>query len=123
METVGFIGLGRMGSAMAGNIRRAGYPMVVHDVVEGATRALLEEGANPARSPAEVASHSDIIFTSLPGPKEVEAVALGARARLESWRGSRMALSMWTSRHVGRPSSGGSSLSSARKGLRSSTPR
>ena len=83
METVGFIGLGRMGSAMAGNIRRAGYPMVVHDVVEGATRALLEEGANPARSPAEVASHSDIIFTSLPGPKEVEAVALGAAGILE----------------------------------------
>ena len=48
METVGFIGLGKMGAAIAGNIRKAGYPMVVHDVREAATRPLLEAGARLA---------------------------------------------------------------------------
>ena len=51
MDTIGFIGLGRMGSAMAGNIQKAGYPMVVHDVREEATRPLLEGGARLAGSP------------------------------------------------------------------------
>ena len=77
METIGFIGLGKMGTSMAGNIRQAGYPMVVHDARESATRPLLEAGAKLAGSPAEVASLSDIICTSVPGPKEVEDVALG----------------------------------------------
>ena len=77
METVGFIGLGNMGGGMANNIQKAGYPMVVFDVNEGATRRFLEAGAKLAQSPEEVASLSDVTFTSLPGPKEVEQVAVG----------------------------------------------
>ena len=83
MDTIGFIGLGRMGSAMAGNIQKAGYPMVVHDVREEATRPLLEGGARLAGSPAEVARLSDITFTSLPGPKEVAEVSTGPEGVLE----------------------------------------
>ena len=77
METIGFIGLGRMGSAMAGNIQKAGYPMVVHDAREGATGPFLDEGARLAGSPAEVVSRSDITFTSLPGPAEAKEVVNG----------------------------------------------
>ncbi len=44
METIGFIGLGNMGAGMAGNIQKAGYSMVVHDLREGATRPFLERG-------------------------------------------------------------------------------
>ena len=77
METVGFIGLGNMGGGMAGNIQKAGYPMVVFDVREGATRRFLEAGARLAGSPEEVASLSEVTFTSLPGPKEVEQAAVG----------------------------------------------
>ena len=77
METVGFIGLGNMGSGMSRNIQRAGYPMVVYDIREEMTKPLLEGGARLASSPAEVAEQSDVTFTSLPGPKEVEAVATG----------------------------------------------
>ncbi|MEE3246586.1 MAG: NAD(P)-binding domain-containing protein, partial [Chloroflexota bacterium] len=55
METVGFIGLGNMGGGMAGNIQKAGYPMIVHDINEGATRPFLESGARLASSPADVA--------------------------------------------------------------------
>ena len=86
MESVGFIGLGNMGGGMSLNIQKAGYPMVVYDLREEAARPLLEGGARLANSPAEVSSLSDIIFTSLPGPKEVEAVATGPEGVLEGIR-------------------------------------
>ena len=77
METIGFIGLGILGSPMAQNIQKAGYPMVVYDIREGATKPLLERGARLAASPDEVARLSDVTLSSLPGPREVEEVALG----------------------------------------------
>ena len=78
METVGFIGLGKIGSAVAANIQKAGYPMVVYDIREEATKTLLERGARLAASPSEVARASDVTFTSLPEPKHVENVEEGA---------------------------------------------
>ena len=86
METVGFIGLGKMGSGMAGNIQKAGYPMVVQDVREAATRPLLEGGARLATSPAEVSSQSDVTFTSLPMPRDVEQVLTGQEGVLEGMK-------------------------------------
>jgi len=77
METIGFIGLGNLGTAIAQNIQNAGYPMVVYDIREGATKPLLKEGSRLAGAPDEVASLSDVTFTSLPGPREVEDVTLG----------------------------------------------
>jgi 3-hydroxyisobutyrate dehydrogenase len=77
MTTVGFIGLGNMGAAMARNIGKAGYALVVHDVRAEAARRLADTGARVATSPAEVARQSDVTITSLPGPPEVEAVAAG----------------------------------------------
>ena len=77
METIGFIGLGNLGTAIAQNIQNAGYPMVVYDIREGATKPLLKEGSRMAGAPDEVASLSDVSFTSLPGPREVEDVTLG----------------------------------------------
>lgn len=83
MERVGLIGLGNIGSAMGERIQKAGYPLTVYDVREEAARPLLEGGARLAGSPAEVARASDVILTSLPGPNEVEGVALGPRGILE----------------------------------------
>lgn len=83
METVGFIGLGRMGSAMVRNIQNAGYPMVVHDARKEATGPFVEEGARLAGSPAEVARLSDVTFTSLPGPEEAREVVTGPGGILE----------------------------------------
>ena len=83
METVGFIGLGNMGGGMAGNIQKAGYPMVVFDIREEVVKPFLDGGARLASSPAEVARLSDVILTSLPGPREVEHVATGAEGVLE----------------------------------------
>jgi len=78
METVGFVGLGTIGGVVAENIQKAGYAMVVYDIVPEAAKPLVESGARFAPSAADVARECRVIFTSLPGPREVEAVALGA---------------------------------------------
>ncbi|MBI3330176.1 MAG: NAD(P)-dependent oxidoreductase [Nitrospinae bacterium] len=98
METIGFIGLGNMGGGMAGNIQKAGYALVVYDVREEAMRPFVEREARPARSPAEVARLSDVIFTSLPGPKEVEQVAIGPQGVLEGIKAGGIYVELSTSR-------------------------
>jgi 3-hydroxyisobutyrate dehydrogenase len=74
---VGFIGLGTMGASIALNAMKGGHELIVHDIRREAAEPHLKEGAKWAASPSEVAAASEVIFTSLPGPKEVEAVALG----------------------------------------------
>ncbi len=74
---VGFIGLGTMGANMASNAQRDGHDLVVHDVRREAATSHLEAGAVWADTPRQLAEDSEVIFTSLPGPMEVEAVALG----------------------------------------------
>jgi 3-hydroxyisobutyrate dehydrogenase len=74
---IGFIGLGNMGGPMALNLIKAGHSLVVHDVRRDAAAVHLQAGAAWADSPQAVARASELILTSLPGPKEVEAVALG----------------------------------------------
>ena len=72
---VGFIGIGTMGSHMALNVRKGGHEVVVHDMRESAAGPHLKAGCTWANSAREVAEASDVVFTSLPGPKEVQAVA------------------------------------------------
>ena len=73
---VGFIGLGIMGASLARNLQKAGYDLIVHDLSEQIAQSHISAGATWAASPRELAQQSDIILTSLPGPPEVEAVAL-----------------------------------------------
>ena len=75
-ERVGFIGLGNMGGAIALRLLRAGYPMTVLDVDEDKMRPLVEEGANTASSPRELAGRSTIVIASLQ-TEAVEEVACG----------------------------------------------
>lgn len=72
---VGFIGIGTMGGPMALNVRKGGHDVVVHDVKEAAAGPHLKAGCAWANSVREVAAASDVVFTSLPGPKEVRQVA------------------------------------------------
>ncbi len=74
---VGFIGLGLMGSGISANLQKAGHAMVVHDMRRAAADKLIANGAEWAASPKEVAEASEVVFTSLPGPPEFEAVATG----------------------------------------------
>ena len=82
METIGFIGLGTIGGAIALNLQKAGYPMVVHDISPEAMQPLVDGGAKAAGSAAEVARDSQFVLTSLPSHREVEEVALGPNGLL-----------------------------------------
>ena len=74
---VGFIGLGTMGASIALNAIRGQHALVVHDINPDSAAPHLDMGAAWAATPKDVAAHSDVVFTSLPGPAEVQAVALG----------------------------------------------
>lgn len=80
---IGFIGLGHMGFGMANNILKAGHSLIVYDIKKQLAEPLLKDGASWADTPKDIAASSEIIFTSLPGPKEVEMVALGKNGILE----------------------------------------
>ena len=80
---VGFIGIGTMGGHMALNVRKGGHDVVVHDVREAAAGPHLKAGCTWANSAREVAEASDVVFTSLPGPKEVQLVAEELLARMD----------------------------------------
>src|ERR1700749_4442750 len=80
---VGFIGLGTMGGKMATNIQKAGYKIVVHDLHRQSAGHHLQAGAEWADAPRALAEKSDVIFTSLPEPTDVERVALGADGLIE----------------------------------------
>ena len=94
---IGFIGLGNMGSGMAANLLKGGVELTVHDLRRGAAAPLLEEGARWADTPRELAAQSDIVFTSLPGPREVEAVALGEDGVLSGIKGDAVYIDLSTS--------------------------
>ncbi len=74
---IGFIGLGTMGRHMASNLIAAGHQLVVNDLREEAGKPHLAAGAVWAQTPMQAAEQTEVVFTSLPGPPEVEAVALG----------------------------------------------
>jgi 3-hydroxyisobutyrate dehydrogenase len=86
MATVGFIGLGKMGGPVAGHIQRAGFPMVVFDLREEASRSFEERGARVVDSPRELSRWSDVIITALPMPEDVEQVSCGANGILQGIR-------------------------------------
>jgi 3-hydroxyisobutyrate dehydrogenase len=74
---IGFIGLGTMGARIAANLQKAGYKLIVNDVQKDSAKCHLAAGAEWAETPYEVAKQSEVVFTSLPGPLEVEEVVFG----------------------------------------------
>lgn len=71
LPTVGFIGLGSMGSGMTRNLQAAGYPLVVTDLRREAADDLVDGGADWADTAAQVAARSDLVITMLPTPRHV----------------------------------------------------
>jgi len=75
-KPLGFIGVGRMGSLMAGRLLEAGHALSIFDSDEAAMARLEQRGAIRTRSAAEVASVAETVFISLPTPEIVHSVAL-----------------------------------------------
>ena len=73
----GFIGVGNMGNPMAANMIKAGHQLTVHDLRQESATNLLEMGAEWADTPAGCVAGKDAVFTSLPIPRDVEAVVMG----------------------------------------------
>ena len=79
----GFIGCGNMGNPMASNLIKAGHQLTVHDLRRDAATNLLEAGASWADTPTDAVGGNDVVFTSLPVPRDVEAVVLGENGVME----------------------------------------
>lgn len=80
LPRIGFVGLGVMGTPMAGHLLAAGYPLTVHDLNGDTVRRFSD--AHPAAAVActlaQLAAQADIVITMLPNGRDVERVALGA---------------------------------------------
>jgi 3-hydroxyisobutyrate dehydrogenase-like beta-hydroxyacid dehydrogenase len=83
---LGFIGLGYLGSRIAGRLVAASFPMVVYDRDHAKAAELSASGAKVARDPGELASEVDVILSSLSDDSAVEAVYLGTGNVLRSAR-------------------------------------
>jgi 2-hydroxy-3-oxopropionate reductase len=82
-KKIGFIGLGIMGKPMARNLLKAGYEVVVHDLMAAPVQELTAAGARAGTSPKEVAEQCEVIITMLPNSPEVKEVVLGTNGVIE----------------------------------------
>ena len=91
---LGFIGLGIMGSPMAGHLFSAGFPLCVFDIDPAAAERLRSRFAEltVAESSAAVGASSDIVVTMLPDGREVQRAALGPDGLAETMRAGSMLL-------------------------------
>lgn len=83
MSSLGFIGLGAMGGPIAQNLVSAGHDVTVFDLDDDALQAVAETGATAAASSAEAAADAEVVFLSLPGPDNVEAVVTEIESSLD----------------------------------------
>lgn len=86
----GFIGLGTMGASMAANLQKGiqkdGHTVLVHDVRRESAASHIKNGAVWVDSSAALAAECDVIFSSLPGPVEFDAVSYGESGLLSTIR-------------------------------------
>ncbi len=95
-ERIGFIGLGIMGSGMARNLLKAGFPVRVWNRTASRMDPLVAEGAEAGSSPADVAAHTDIIITCVSDTPDVEEVILGEQGVIHGARAGALVIDMST---------------------------
>jgi len=86
MSKIGFIGLGIMGKPMSKNLLKAGYQLIVYDIVKEAVEEVVVAGAEAASSPREVAERCDKFINMLPNSPHVKEVVLGHDGIIEGAR-------------------------------------
>jgi 3-hydroxyisobutyrate dehydrogenase len=97
LAKLGFIGTGTMGSPIAARLVDAGHELVVTDVQPAATANLEQRGARRVATPREVAQECAGVFSSLPGPAQIRAVALGRDGILAAQRAGLVHVDLSTS--------------------------
>lgn len=93
---IGFIGLGRMGFSLARSLLKNKQKVAVFDVNADAAQKLGAEGAVVAPDIASLCKTADIVFTMLPGPKQVKQVALGDNGIIQHLKPSSIYIDMST---------------------------
>ncbi len=86
IKTIGFIGLGLMGSAMTKNLMAEGFAVRGYDINPDRMREFAARGGTPADSPADAARGADMVMTSLMTAEIVTEVVKGVRGALEAMR-------------------------------------
>jgi 3-hydroxyisobutyrate dehydrogenase-like beta-hydroxyacid dehydrogenase len=96
-KSVGFIGLGIMGSRQAANLAKAGYELTVFNRTrERAEQWAAEHGGHVAGSPREVAERADVVITMVVDGPQVEAMLLGDDGALSGARDNTLFVDMST---------------------------
>jgi 2-hydroxymethylglutarate dehydrogenase len=95
-KRVGFLGLGAMGRPMAEQILKKGIELHVYDPLEAACRPFAERNIPVARTPAEVASASDVVICMLPHPTVLREALLGKDGVIEQARPGTIVIDMST---------------------------
>ena len=94
---IGWIGTGVMGKSMAGHVLKAGYPLTVFNRTKAKADELVAEGAKWAATPAEVAANSDVVFSIVGYPQDVEQVLIGENGALSKLKAGGILCDMTTS--------------------------
>ncbi|MGV8080177.1 MAG: NAD(P)-dependent oxidoreductase [Syntrophales bacterium] len=97
MEKIGWIGTGVMGRSMALHVLKGGHPVSVFNRSREKADELCREGAVWSNTLGEVAARSDIVFTMVGEPSDVEAVILGKEGVLAGTRPGSVIVDMTTS--------------------------
>ncbi|RLB23834.1 MAG: NAD(P)-dependent oxidoreductase [Deltaproteobacteria bacterium] len=97
---IGWIGTGIMGGPMAGHLQAAGHELYIFTRTRDKAELLLKNGAHWCKSPAEVADNSEIVFTMVAFPADVEEVYLGENGIFSIEGSCRILVDMTTSRPI-----------------------
>jgi 3-hydroxyisobutyrate dehydrogenase len=97
MERIGWIGTGVMGKSMCAHIMKKGYSLSVYNRTKDRTKDLCREGAVWLDNSGEVAARSDIVFTMVGEPQDVEEVILGRGGVLDNIQPGAVIVDMTTS--------------------------
>jgi 2-hydroxy-3-oxopropionate reductase len=91
---IGFIGLGIMGKPMAKNLLKAGYELVVYDIIAAPVKEAVAAGAKAGTSSKDVAARSDVIITMLPNSPHVKEAILGKDGLIEAVKSGSIVVDM-----------------------------
>lgn len=95
--TIGFVGTGVMGAAMAGHLIDAGYSLRVHNRTRSKAQPLLAKGAVWCETPGETAHEADVVITMVGYPADVEATYEGAQGIIAAAKPGAVLVDMTTS--------------------------
>jgi 2-hydroxy-3-oxopropionate reductase len=95
-KTIGFIGLGIMGTPMSTHLLNAGHGLVVYDIVTEAVERLVDLGAKAGASSKDVASQVEVVISMVPDSPDVEKVYLGPEGVLAGVKPGTLLIDMST---------------------------